>query len=542
MKARHIGRRAFIRRASLGIAAAAASGSALAQMGGGGMGGGGMGGGGMGGGGMGGGGVIDPPVGSILAAPPVAPNASGTAGVVDVSIEARIATVNVNGTPASLLTYDGSFIAPTIRARRGDVVRLHFRNSLPYTTATNLLGHQKNVTNVHVHGWHVSPGNNMENVPADNVHVLVPAGGGAQDYEYDLAKQRPGTLALYHPHVHGTVAEQFWGGLVGALDVADDPITTLAGIDTHLVVLKDITIAGGAPAPYESLRDYMHGKEGELVTVNAQVNPYLPFRPCQVKRLRILNASNARFYRLSLQGHALHVVGTDGGLLDKPYAVSEMLVSPGERLDVLVKAGAKGSYKLLALPYARMGNMASAQVTLMTVQVSGSRASGAIPAKVNDGAVRLSADTSGLAQARFVLSMGQGRGYVNGISFELRPDGSVHAHEHMSHVGAPEDDLAHEIWEIVNESGMDHPWHQHVNDGQVIAASGGDAVFAGYAKLMTSAPAWKDTIIVPKGGSITLRLPILDYEGMTMCHCHILEHEDIGMMAMWHIMGSGMPM
>jgi FtsP/CotA-like multicopper oxidase with cupredoxin domain len=106
---------------------------------------------------------------------------------------------------------------------------------------------------------------------------------------------------------------------------------------------------------------------------------------------------------------------------------------------------------------------------------------------------------------------------------------------HMSTVGT------HEIWEIVNDSGMDHPWHQHVNDGQVIAASGGDAVFAGYAKLMTLAPAWKDTIIVPKGGSITLRLPILDHEGMTMCHCHILEHEDIGMMAMWHIMGS-MPM
>jgi FtsP/CotA-like multicopper oxidase with cupredoxin domain len=532
MKAKHLGRRAFIARASLGIAAAAVNGSALAQMGGGGMGGGGMGGGGMGGGGMGGGGIVDPPVGPRLLDPPVAPNASGSAGVVDVSIEARVATVDVNGTPSSLLTYEGSFIAPTIRARRGDLVRFHFRNSLPYTTATNLLGHQKNVTNVHVHGWHVSPGDNMEGVPADNVHVLVPGGGGVQDYEYDLGTQRPGTLGLYHPHVHGTVAEQFWGGLVGALDVADDPITTLAGIETHLVVLKDLTLVSGAPAPYEMLRDYMHGKEGELVTVNGQVNPYLPFRPGEVKRLRILNASNARFYRLSLQGHPLHVVGTDGGLLDRPYVVSEVLVSPGERLDVLVKAGSKGSYKLLALPYARMGNMASAQVTLMTVQVSGSRASGAIPAVVNAGAVRLPSDATGVARARFVLSMGQGRGYVNGVTFQSMEQ----AFMHMSTVGT------HEIWEIVNDSGMDHPWHQHVNDGQVIAASGGDAVFAGYAKLMTGAPAWKDTIIVPKGGSITLRLPILDHEGMTMCHCHILEHEDIGMMAMWHIMGPGMPM
>ncbi|ABS25806.1 multicopper oxidase family protein [Anaeromyxobacter sp. Fw109-5] len=530
---RKIGRRAFLSRASLGIAAAATGGSALAQMGGGGMGGGGMGGGGMGGG------VVDPPVGSALADPPVAANASTTAGVVDVTIEARLAEIDLNGTRATLLTYDGSFIAPTIRARSGDEVRLHFRNGLPPTGDTNLLGHEKYVTNVHVHGWHVSPGD-VNGYPADDVHLtLSPA--QSQEYRYDLAMQRPGSIGLYHPHVHGSVAEQYWGGLVGALDVQDDAregsgmasITALAGVDTHLVVLKDITIVGGAPAPYESLRDYMHGKEGQLVTVNGQVNPFLSMRPGEVKRLRIINASNARFYRLSLQGHALHVVGTDGGLLDRPYAVTEMLLSPGERLDVLVKASSsKGSYKLLALPYARMGNMASAQVTLMTVKVSGSRASGAIPAIVNGTAARLDETAMEPKRVRFVLSMGQGRGYVNGRTFVSPED----AYVHMSDVGTDE------LWEIVNDSGMDHPWHQHVNDGQVVAASGGDAAFAAYASFLTLAPAWKDTIIIPKGGSVTMRLPIRDHTGMTMCHCHILEHEDIGMMAMWHIMGEGMPM
>jgi FtsP/CotA-like multicopper oxidase with cupredoxin domain len=114
-------------------------------------------------------------------------------------------------------------------------------------------------------------------------------------------------------------------------------------------------------------------------------------------------------------------------------------------------------------------------------------------------------------------------------------DGTVHAAERHSTVGTDE------IWEIVNQSGMDHPWHQHVNDGQVIAMSGGDAAIARYAQLMTGAPAWKDTIIVPKWGSVTLRLPIRDFTGMTMFHCHILEHEDIGMMGMWHIMDGEMP-
>ncbi len=246
--------------------------------------------------------VVDPPVSAALLDPPVAQNAATPgSGVVDVTIRAAVATIPLNGGEVNLLTYDGSFIAPTIRARRGDLVRLHFRNDLPFTTDVNLLGHQKNVTNVHVHGWHVSPGNNADGVPADNVHVTVPAGGGAQDYEYDLSLQRPGTLGLYHPHVHGTVAEQFWGGLVGALDVADDPVTALQGFETHIVVLKDITLASGAPAPYGSFMEYMHGKEGNLVTVNGQLNPSLTFRPGEVKRLRFLNASNARFYRLSLQ-------------------------------------------------------------------------------------------------------------------------------------------------------------------------------------------------------------------------------------------------
>jgi FtsP/CotA-like multicopper oxidase with cupredoxin domain len=543
-----IARRTFLIRAGTGLAGLALAPRAGAQMMGGG--GGGMGG---GGGGMGGGSTVvtDPPVSGPLVDPPVAANAATPgSGLVDVTIRAGVTTVPVAGTTARLLTYDGSFIAPTIRARRGDLVRLHFRNDLPLTTATNLLGHPKNVTNVHVHGWHVTPADNPNGTPGDNVHVAIPAGGGTlvgqpaemegrlydQDcYEYDLSMQRPGTLALYHPHVHGTVAEQFWGGLVGALDVADDPVTALQGIDTRLVVLKDITLSNGEPAPYTSLMEYMHGKEGDLVTVNGQLNPSLSMRPNEVKRLRILNASNARFYRVSLQGHALHVVGTDGGLLDVPYPVQEILLASGERVDVLVKAGAKGTYKLLALPYARMGNMATPQITLMTVQVGGKPASGSIPAAVNPDAMRLGGDTSMLPRAQFTLSMGQGRGYINGVSFDVLSDGSVRATEHMSTVGTDE------IWEIVNQSGMDHPWHQHVNDAQVIAMSGGDAAFQGYARLYTLAPAWKDTIIVPKWGSVTFRLPIRDYTGMTMFHCHILEHEDIGMMGMWHIMDGGMP-
>jgi FtsP/CotA-like multicopper oxidase with cupredoxin domain len=87
-------------------------------------------------------------------------------------------------------------------------------------------------------------------------------------------------------------------------------------------------------------------------------------------------------------------------------------------------------------------------------------------------------------------------------------------------------------------SNMDHPWHQHVNPAQVLSISGGDAA---YTALYTKTPAWKDVVIVPKMGSVTQLVRISDYMGMAMFHCHILEHEDIGMMGIWNI-GMDMPM
>jgi FtsP/CotA-like multicopper oxidase with cupredoxin domain len=123
--------------------------------------------------------------------------------------------------------------------------------------------------------------------------------------------------------------------------------------------------------------------------------------------------------------------------------------------------------------------------------------------------------------------MGQGNGYINGQDFDVNP------YTIMSDVGT------YEIWTIQNNSGMDHPFHQHVNSSQIISISGGDA---GYASLHTTIPAWKDTVLIPKWGSVRMLVPVMDYTGMTMFHCHILEHEDIGMMGMWHIMGEGMSM
>src|SRR5574341_2569968 len=329
------------------------------------------GGGGMGGGGTGGGtSIIDPPLGAAFADPVEMRNFSTVPGIVEVDLEAKPAWVNVNGTLANLLTYNGSFPAPTIRVSQGDLLKVHFKNSLPMM-GTNILGHEREMTNIHTHGLHVSPMGN-----ADNMMVMLMS-GDTFDYEYDLSKQESGTLNIYHPHIHGTVAEQYWGGMAGAL-VVEDNSSVLKPYETHLLILKDITLSGSAPEPYTSLMEYMHGKEGDTVMVNGQVNPVLPIKPGQVQRWRVVNASNARFYKLSLEGHMLYVVGTEGGLLDKPYPVSSIILSPGERLEILVKASQTArNYRLLSLPYSRMGNMGGQQVTLLTLGYKGAPANDA---------------------------------------------------------------------------------------------------------------------------------------------------------------------
>lgn len=354
--------------------------------------------------------------------------------------------------------------------------------------------------------------------------------GESTVYEYDLSKQPAGTLNFYHPHIHGSVTDQMWAGMEGSL-VVEDEVTALGPYETHLMMLKDISLMGSEPAPHTMMMDYEHGLEGNIVMVNGQVNPRMNIRPGQVQRWRIVNACTARFFRLSLSNHTMYLVGTEGGLLDKPYPVSELLVSPGERVDLLAKATKNsGSYKFLSLPYSRMGMMGGQQVTLATLTYGGSRLNQTLPAVVDPSAKRVVMDTSTLPKKSMSLSMGMGAGYINGITFVDHE----HCYTAMSDLGS------WELWEVTNASNMDHPFHHHTNSAQVVSITGGDS---GYASRCTTTPAWKDVTIVPKFGKIQLLMPVMDYAGMCMFHCHIIDHEDIGMMGMWHIMdGMDVPM
>jgi FtsP/CotA-like multicopper oxidase with cupredoxin domain len=471
----------------------------------------------------------DPPVGEPLREPPVL-TGSRSGRTVEIDLEAGPATVDVNGTPARLLTYNGAFPGPTIRVRRGDILTVNYTNRLPRSLGRNFLGYDREVTNLHTHGWHISP-----EAPSDYVMYSLRSGERYR-HTYDTSTQPGGTLCFYHTHAHGVAAEQYWAGMMGAL-VMEDETPVLAAYETRLMILKDISIVEGRPAPHAHMHAFMHGLEGATVMVNGQVNPRLVLKKGQVQRWRLVNGSTARFYRLGLEGHGFHLIGTDGGLLDKPYPVPELLLSPGERVDVLVEGThTSGSHRLLALPYSRMGmggrmgggmrmgmgGNGAAGVTLLTVSNAGEMVPAqALPAAVNPAARRL--DPSALriaAERRITLGMGHGRGYINGHDFDVKPYTITSALD------------TYEIWTVENPSGMDHPFHQHVNEAQILEVSGGDAVYAG---LYPTIPAWKDTTLIPKRGSVRMLVPVRDFSGMAMIHCHILEHEDIGMMGVWNL-------
>lgn len=504
-----ITRRRFVRDAAIVAAGAYAAGPAAALAMGGGTGGAGA-------------SVIDPPAGPLFSNPPVLPDLSADPAVVEVALEARRAFVDINGTAVALLTYNGLQPGPTIRVRKDQLLRVKMKNSLPATGELNFLGHPKYHTNLHTHGLHVTPGDNPNGTHGDNMTVMLEPGDSTV-YEYDLSKQRGGTLNFYHPHLHGSVAEQMWGGMAGAL-VVEDETPALAAYPEKVMVLKDISLVGGAPAPHDSTMDYTHGLEGDTVMMNGVVNPRVEIVPGSIQRWRLVNACTARFFRLSLASHPMYLVGTEGGWLDKPYPITELLLSPGERADILVKADkASSSYRFLSLPYSRQGNMGGQQVTLATLTYKGRRVSQALPSTVDPAAKRVAMDTSMLKHVTMDLSMGRGRGFINGVTFT----GHESTYSTHSMLGS------WEVWDVTNSSGMDHPFHHHTNSAQVLSIAGGDAK---YASIMTTTPAWKDVTIVPKWGNVRLLVPVMDYAGMAMLHCHIIEHEDIGMMGIWHIM------
>ena len=448
--------------------------------------------------------VLDPVAGERFTEPEVL---RSTGGLLEVRLEAALGSHEVAGREAATLGYNGGVPGPTLRLRPGDTLRVELGNRLD------------RVTNLHVHGLHVSPEGN-----GDNVFVAVEP-GRAHRYEYRLPdNHRPGVY-WYHPHHHGTVADQVFGGLYGAIIVEDDEEIPVDR--ERVMVVSDITLDSGGSLVSPSAMEQMMGREGELVLVNGAAEPDLKGRAGERERWRVVNACTARYLALRLPGQRARVAGRDVGRLPQDMALEDVVLAPGNRLDLVVDLS-EGGRELTAMPVDRGGMMGQMMgggpmpggggpvaLARLRVSASGNRAAGEIPPGPTVRDLR-DADVDGRRSITFQMGMGGMMGGGDGpMSFTF--DGEEFDADRIDQqvgMGTVEE------WTIGNDSPMDHPFHLHVWPMQLLETDGREL----------SEPVWLDVVNVPARSQVKVRVAFEDFGGRTVYHCHILDHEDRGMM------------
>jgi FtsP/CotA-like multicopper oxidase with cupredoxin domain len=431
------------------------------------------------------------------------------------ALEARLARQEAwPGWPIDVWTLGGVYPSPTIRVRTGEILSARLDNRLPEPT------------NVHWHGLLVP--SEMDGLPMDLANP-----GQALDYVFRV-DQRAGTY-WYHPHPDMRTAFQVYSGMAGFLIVEDDEERALglpSGEFDVPILLQDRRLLADRSFRYSpSPPDLMNGYLGDVGLANGVPQGSLRVA-AGLYRLRLLNGSNARIFRLGFgDGRSFDVIATDGGLLDRPYRALQLDLGPGERVEILVdfsrdlpgRAVALDSlpFRLFA-PMGGMGGPSSQGTSMPLLRFEVERAGGA-PARVPDRLSRLEPfPVSAVERTRsFVLAMGPGMmggpPTINGRVFD--------AHRVDERVPAG----ALEIWEVSNRSTMPHPFHAHGVQFQVVDRRGA-GIPIGPQDL-----GLKDTVLLWPNEQVRLAVRVGAHRGIFVLHCHNLEHEDAGMMSLFEI-------
>ncbi|GLW99049.1 oxidoreductase [Microtetraspora sp. NBRC 16547] len=404
--------------------------------------------------------------------------------------------VEVAGRTLSALTYNGHYMPPTLRIRPGDRLELAMENRLgPYT-------------NLHVHGLHVSPSGH-----SDNVFIHIDPG---QTFHYAYrfpGNLKPGTY-WYHSHAHPISAPQVAGGMSGIIVV--DGLKQylppgLRHIEEHVIAFKDFQVQGDAIKTED-----LHISAPTNRTVNGQLNPTIRIRPGEIQLWRLANVSANIYYRVRLQGQPFQVIAHDANPVDRIWAADSLLLAAGARFDVLVRGGPPGRTQLQTLPYSTgpAGNKFP-QATLATLVSEGESVHPpALPTTVFAPTEDLS--HAAVAARRTIVFSENKAGtefYINGKQFDMN---RVDIRSKLNTV---------EEWTVRNDSDEEHSFHVHTNDFQLMSINGQPHHGHG----------WQDTASILPRGRIVIRIHFLNYTGKTVLHCHILNHEDAGMMAVLEI-------
>jgi FtsP/CotA-like multicopper oxidase with cupredoxin domain len=485
----------------------------------------------------------------------------------------------VNGQPVA---NGPTFPGPTFRFHPGDSVRIHLVNRLPreaigphdcvkYTTrpqdhAPNCF-HGSNYTNIHYHGMHVTPDG-----AGDNVLIEIGPDSSWQTAFRVPLNQSPGTH-WYHPHKHGSVALQVTNGMSGALIVEGgglDSLTAANRITEHLLAAQQLDSALNLVVP---------GKNHGTMLINGQANPTIIMRPREVQRWRLVNenVSSTTTYKLLFQRQAgrevptLHDIARDGvQYAPENYTTvsdTNLIVAPGNRLDMFVQAPPlAGTYELRATVAARalglreLPNVARLAVgvtqPLLTVVVvdDGVPVQTTLPQSLPPLPSFLdNLPTPPTVAERLVFSDSGRQGGVgprfwlgkaDSVKMQFNPDSAF--------IRMPLGQV--QMWKVSNRTpnGLNHPFHIHINPYQIIevhAPNPADSLNKPFYDEVAKAardghPYWMDTFPLPLSngsdeGYIVVRQKYEDFTGSFVTHCHILGHEERGMMQLLRIVGPG---
>jgi FtsP/CotA-like multicopper oxidase with cupredoxin domain len=442
------------------------------------------------------------------------------------------------GAAVSSTGISASYLGPVVRVRSGDTIPFRVENRLDEETT------------LHWHGLLIP-----SDVDGGPHNAISPGGVWAPV----LKINQPAATHWFHPHPHGNTAMQVYGGLAGLMIVSDGGdrdrgLPDTYGVDDLPIVLQDKSFGRNGELIYQpTMMDVMHGFQGDTLLVNGAVAPVASV-PAGIVRLRLLNAANARVFDLRFSDRRpFHVIGSDGGLLPAPVEVRGLVIAPAERYEILVNFGGGRPVDLVTGPDTHRGMGPGMMMQMRRPAATVGEAERfmrfapdpALKASVTrlprDLVSLSSPDIKSAAEWRtFVLNPMQGMNMA-AMSFPGRQDQSG-GHDHdamaqmmgingrsfsMNRIDVTTKLGTSEIWEIVSAA-MAHPFHIHGVSFRILSNNGRPPA--------AEQSGWKDVVLVEDRAEILVRFNHPASARMPfMYHCHILEHEDHGMMGQFAV-------
>jgi FtsP/CotA-like multicopper oxidase with cupredoxin domain len=429
--------------------------------------------------------------------------------------------------------YRGNNTPPVIRVQPGSILNVEYKNELAAQSREDCVGHPcRNMTNLHFHGLHVSP-----NAPQDDVLDMMAAPGETLHYSVQVPPQQPPGLYWYHTHPHGESYVQDLDGMSGAIVVEgiERYAPEVLNMRERILVLRDLVLPQDAAERTKVMKSVAMqttqcGTAPEdperAFTVNGSLRPKIDIAPGERQFWRIVNASPDRYADLELDSVSFDVVALDGMPLAyhdpaiRKRSMSHVLVPPAGRVEAIVTGPPADLHAALrsrcfdtgpdgdSNPAMVLADIVSAQPSSLQTRpaLGGSPVYATFPPAVLK---RVEAN-----EPQFVVTFTEDKQgfYINGQKFEMNSGPML-----TVDVGS----LQH--WRVTNATREVHPFHIHQVHFLVYAVG----------ENPVKDPAWLDTVNVPYGSSVDLVMDFTDpiIRGMSLFHCHLLKHEDKGMMA-----------